>query len=155
MNPNPTFRPAGLLPRLAAMAYDWLLLASVFFILTLGLILLRSGAEIAPGTWWYTALLISAGFLFYGWFWTHGGQTLGLRAWRLSVVRIDGGPLSWRDAAWRFAAAATLLVPPGLGLAWMLVDTRKACWHDLLSQTRVVRSPESGRPAGGRHHDPA
>jgi len=143
MNPDHPYRPAGVLPRLAAMTYDWLLLAGILFILTLGLILLRGGAAITPGTWWYTALLISASFLFYGWFWTHGGQTLGLRAWRLRVVRTDGGRISWRDAARRFLAATTLLVPPGLGLAWMLIDRRRACWHDLLSRTRVERTSKS------------
>ncbi len=147
MNPEHAHRPAGVAPRLAAMTYDWLLLASIFFILTLGLILLRGGAAIAPGSWWYTALLISVSFIFYGWFWTHGGQTLGLRAWRLRVVRTDGGRLSWRDATRRFAAATTLLVPPGLGLAWMLIDPRKACWHDLLSNTRIERTADSGRVA--------
>jgi len=146
MNRDPTYRPAGALARLAAMAYDWLLLGSVCFVLTLALILLRGGVAIAPGTWWYTALLIAVSFLFYGWFWSHGGQTLGLRAWRLRVVRIDGGPLSRRDAARRFAATVTLVIPPGLGLAWMLVDPRKACWHDLLSDTRVIQSVELGAP---------
>jgi uncharacterized RDD family membrane protein YckC len=126
------------------MAYDWLLLASVLFAVTLGAILLRGGEEIAPGTAWYTLLLLAVSFLFYGWFWTHGGQTLGLRAWRLRVVRADGQQVSWRDAAWRFGAATLLLVPPGLGLAWMLIDSRKACWHDLLSGTRIVRLSESG-----------
>jgi uncharacterized RDD family membrane protein YckC len=121
------------------MSYDWLLLGALYFCATLLVVVLRRGTPLAPGTSWYTALLVLLSFLFYGWFWTHGGQTLGLRAWRLRIERVDGRPLSWLDAARRFAASATLLVPPGLGLVWMLVDRRRACWHDRLSNTRVVR----------------
>lgn len=127
------------------MAYDWLLLTAVYFALTLLVVALRGGAAVAPGTAWYTVLLVGAAFLFYGWFWTHGGQTLGLKAWQLAVVRRDGGPLSWSDAARRFAAAAVLLVPPGLGLLWVVLDRQGAAWHDRLSRTRIVRAPR--RPA--------
>jgi len=130
------------------MTYDWLLLGSVYFVLTLALIVARGGRAVAPGTSWYTALLIAVSFLFYGWFWTHGGQTLGLRAWRLRVIRADGGHLDWLDAARRFCAAAVLLVPPGLGFAWGWLDRDKACWHDRLSGTRVVRS-DADRGGGG------
>ena len=135
-------RPASLPRRFAAMAYDWLLLASVLFATTLVLIVLRGGAAIEPGTWWYGSLLIAVAFLFYGWCWTHGGQTLGLRAWNLRVVTADGKPLSWLDAARRFAASATLLMPPGLGLVWSLLDPRRRCWHDRLSRTRVDRTAD-------------
>lgn len=124
------------------MAYDWLLLASVLFAVTLVVIVLRGGSAIEPGTWWYGAILVVVAFLFYGWCWTHGGQTLGLRAWRLRALNADGTPLSWPDAARRFAAAAVLLVPPGLGLVWSLLDSQRRCWHDILSRTRIDRLPD-------------
>jgi uncharacterized RDD family membrane protein YckC len=134
--------PANLWRRLAAIAYDWLLLASVLFATTFVLILLRGGAVIEPGTWWYGVVLIAVAFLFYGWCWTHGGQTLGLRAWKLRVVTADGAPLSWPDAARRFVASAILFLPPGLGLIWSLLDSQRRCWHDRLSRSQVVRLPE-------------
>jgi uncharacterized RDD family membrane protein YckC len=87
-------------------------------------------------------LLIGVAFVFYGWCWTHGGQTLGLRAWKLRVVTADGEPLTWLDAARRFAASAILLIPPGLGLVWSLLDSESRCWHERLSRTRIVRQPD-------------
>jgi len=42
---------------------------------------------------------------FYTFFWTRGGQTLGMRTWRIQVVRDDGGPLALSDALRRFAWA--------------------------------------------------
>jgi uncharacterized RDD family membrane protein YckC len=140
MNSELAYPPAGLLRRLAAMAYDWLLLGSVLFAVTLVLIAARGGNAIPPGTWWYGPLLTTAAFAFYGWFWTHGGQTLGMRAWRLRVLQTNGQPLSWLLAAARFVASLSLCLPPGLGLLWMLVDRDRRCWHDRLSRTRVVHT---------------
>jgi uncharacterized RDD family membrane protein YckC len=122
------------------MAYDWLLLAGVLFVATLALIVIRGGEAIAPRTGWYEVMLLAISFGFYGWFWTHGGQTLGLRAWRLRVVTLNGGALSWGDAARRFIASATLLLPPGLGLIWCVVDRDRRGWHDRLSRTRIERT---------------
>jgi len=120
------------------MAYDWLLLIGLMFVATLLLILLRGGAEIAPASWWFNAFLVSTSFVFFGWFWTHGGQTLGMRAWKIRVERFDGGLLSWSDALRRYLAAWLLLLPPGLGLLWSWLDPDCLCWHDRLSATRVV-----------------
>ena len=141
MSDTEDFQPAGLAVRLAAMAYDWLLLGALYVCVTLVPVLLRGGVALAPGTWWYNALLLLATFAFYGWFWTHGGQTLGLRAWRLRLQRRDGRAVSWPDAMRRSAAALTLLLPPGLGLLWIVLDDRRAAWHDLLSNTAVIRLP--------------
>ncbi|MFL2547396.1 MAG: RDD family protein [Candidatus Rariloculaceae bacterium] len=130
---------AGLVRRFAAILYDWLLLASLMFAATLLLILVRGGAEIAPASWWYNAFLIALSFLFFGWCWTHGGQTLGMRAWKIRVERYDGGPLDWPLAIRRYMASWILLLPPGLGFLWGWLDRDGLCWHDRLSSTRVVR----------------
>ncbi len=42
-------------------------------------------------------LAVIAGFYIY--FWTHGGQTLGMRAWRIRVIGDDGGYLIGVDGA--------------------------------------------------------
>jgi hypothetical protein len=82
------------------------------------------------------------GFLFYGWFWTHGGQTLGMRTWRLRLVRADGGPITWHITAIRFGSALLALAPLGLGLWWALFDKDKRAWHDRLSGTRLIVTPK-------------
>ncbi len=75
---------------------------------------------------------------FYSYFWTHGGQTLGLRAWRLRLVREDGGPVCIRDALRRLGWATLSLLPAGLGLWWCLIDREGLAWHDRRSRTRLV-----------------
>ena len=73
----------------------------------------------------YIAYLLAISFGFYGWFWTHGGQTLGMRAWRLKALTADGQAVSWRHAIIRVAAAHVSLFALGLGYLWLLIDREK------------------------------
>ncbi len=146
-----TSGPAPGLPRrLAAIVYDVLLLAAVLLIFTAVTWAARGGREIAPGTLWFQLALAAVAGVFFGWFWTHGGQTVGMLAWKIRVVRRDASPLRWRDACLRFAAAIVSLLPLGLGFWWALVDRRGLTWHDRLSGTRLVRAPPRRRPASER-----
>jgi len=131
---------AGLLRRLAALAYDALLLGGLLFVFTLLVVLARGGRAIDPDTLWYRASLVAIAFVFCGASWTRGGQTLGMKAWRIRVVALDGRSPSWPRAAARFAASWLALAPAGLGYWWALVDAERRCWHDRLSGTRVVRA---------------
>jgi uncharacterized RDD family membrane protein YckC len=71
-------------------------------------------------------------------FWTRGGQTLGMRAWRLKVLRDDGQPLTIQDALLRYVAAILSWAALGLGFLWILVDSDGLAWHDRISKTRLV-----------------
>ena len=120
------------------MTYDSLLIAALMFTFTLILVVLGGGTAISPASWGFNISLLALNILFFGWFWTHGGQTLGMRAWKIRVERLDGTALSWRDALLRYASAWLLLLPPGLGFLWAGLDRDHRCWHDRLSATRVV-----------------
>ena len=141
--PSPS---ASLARRLAALAYDALLVGALLFVFTLVLILLRGGRAVAPDTLWYRASLVAVAFAFCGASWTRGGQTLGMRAWRIRVVALDGRDLSWPRAALRFAASWLALLPAGAGYWWAFLDRDLCCWHDRLSDTRVIRANEPARP---------
>ncbi|MBN1238719.1 MAG: RDD family protein [Gammaproteobacteria bacterium] len=139
--------PAGLIRRLAALAYDLLLLAGVLFVFTLLVLFARGGREIAPGTWWFDVGLVAVCAAFFVWFWTHGGQTLGMRAWRLKLVARDGGPVGLGQALGRFGAAIVSAAPAGLGFWWSLLDRERSCWHDRWSGTRLLHvKPPDGKP---------
>lgn len=131
-------RPAGLFRRLAAMFYDSLLLAAVLMAAgTLALLVTRGHLDYHHPL--YRAWLLGVTWLFFAWPWRHGGQTLGLRTWKLRVVRPDGQPLTWRDTLVRFLAAILSWLPLGLGYWWVLFDRDRRAWHDRLSGTCVVR----------------
>ena len=140
-------RPAGLLRRLAAMFYDALLLLALYMLAGAVALFATGGEAVPAGSVWYQAYLLLIAMLFLCGFWINGGQTLGLRSWRLRVESADGGPLDARMALLRFAAGFVALAPAGLGLFWLLVDPERRAWHDRLSGTRVVLLPE--KPRGG------
>ena len=140
---NSNYTPnAGLLRRLGAMLYDGCLLAGVMIVAATPLPFFQSAAD---GSFWVRTLiqiyLILVCFLFFGWFWTHGGQTLGMRAWRLQLRRIDGQNLAWSTAVVRFLGALLSWLALGLGFFWVALDPQNRAWHDRLSKSIVVVLP--------------
>jgi len=73
----------------------------------------------------------------------HGGQTLGMRAWKLQLQNMRPGPISWWQVLLRFMVALLSALLCGLGYLWMLIDKQKLTWHDRYSETRVVQLPEN------------
>ncbi len=136
-DPGPGAAAAGLLRRLAAGVYDALLLLALLMIASVPVVALL-GAPVPPGSWAYQfAVLLLVGAFFAG-FWSHGGQTLGMRAWRLKVTATGGAPLSLRAAVIRYLGALVSLAALGIGFIWMLFDPDGLTWHDRWSHSRVV-----------------
>lgn len=140
-NNRKTYPAAGLLYRLVAMFYDSLLLLSVLLIATALALLATKGTLHYHNPFFRTFLFLIC-FSFYTWFWLHGGQTLGMRAWRLRLQRIDGQPITIWQALLRFLVAIPSLALAGLGLLWILVDKDKLAWHDRISESMIVRLPK-------------
>jgi len=73
--------------------------------------------------------------------WRRGGQTLGMRPWRLRLRTADGAPPSWRALWLRYAVGTLSLLAGGLGFWWAWLDRDRLAWHDRASGTRLVRLP--------------
>ncbi|MDI1230256.1 MAG: RDD family protein [Methylobacter sp.] len=127
----------GFLRRLAAMFYDLLLLIAVLFVATALLLPLNSGQAFTAQQFLFPLYLLLVSFFFYAWFWTHGGQTLGLRAWKIKVLTLDRKPLTWKQALLRFSIAILSWGFLGLGVLWILIDKNQRSWHDHLSKTAL------------------
>ena len=134
---------AGFLRRLAAMAYDTLVLLALFMLAGFCTIIATSGEAVAAGSPWFQALLLLLAIAYFCGSWMRGGQTIGMKAWRLRVARIDGSPLDARSAALRFVTAALSWAVFALGFLWILIDPQSRAWHDRLSATRLVRIPKA------------
>lgn len=74
--------------------------------------------------------------------WRRGGQTLGMRPWRLRVIAADGAAPSWRAAALRYLVGSASLVLGGAGFWWAWIDRGRLTWHDRASGTRMRREPK-------------
>lgn len=134
---------AGVARRLMAMVYDLLVLAALWLLTgfihaaIVGIDNLERADNLSVTLF---PALLTVTFLFYFWFWRHGGQTLGMRAWRLQVIdaRLDGRPVSFGQALSRFLVSILSLCTFGLGYWWILISASGDSWHDSLSNTRTV-----------------
>lgn len=159
---------AGLPRRLAAIVYDGLLLIGVLVgatALALGLVVAVIGGAAfqannpLAGNPFFQTYLFLVCFFFYGGFWTHGGQTLGMRAWRLRLQRRDGQGIGWWQALLRFLVGGLWLAPvaylhqvlkvgvipslgAGLGFLLLLLALRLP---DRASETELVVLPRTGQ----------
>ena len=135
--------PAPLWRRLAAAFYDGLLLLALWMVGVLVDVIVRDLAGLPRDSLSLQILLFLLGLLFCGWFWIHGGQTLGMRVWRLRVRREDGSDLRWPVAATRYAFAWLSWGCAGLGILWCLIDGKRRAWHDLLAGTEMIVLPKN------------
>jgi uncharacterized RDD family membrane protein YckC len=162
--------PASLFRRMAALFYDLLLIAALLLALTFALLPVTGGEAILTSTHGligrlYHALQLLLAFGYFGICWTRGGQTLGMKAWRIRIETADGRPPNWADAIVRFTIGATLLLlgvigiwqlrtpgwnladlaalllllPAPTNLAWVLFDREGRSLQDLAGQLRLLR----------------
>lgn len=133
---------AGPIVRLAAFLYDALLLIALWFVVGGIAVIINGGEGIADNN----PFMRAAMFLIWVWFnvhfWRRGGQTLGMRAWRLRLLTTNGENLSLLQCLLRLVAAVPSFALAGLGYFWILIDKDKLAWHDRYSETRVIREPK-------------
>ena len=153
---NP-IRPA--LPRrLAAIVYDSLLVLPMIMAVVgaaTGIAVLITGdtgnddfsATLPPAI--VQGLSITCILLFYSYFWSLKGQTLGMQAWRIRLRRIDGGDIRLSHVARRALAVILSLLPLGAGFLWCLVDRNGRYWHDYLSGTELELLPKRNTAKSG------
>jgi len=147
--------PAHLGWRLLAMTYDALPLMAILFFSSIVLLAVHGGKPATPGTLWafFTILVywsIVGGYAIFSW--RRGGQTMGMRPWRLLIVSRDGGNASIKALCLRYAMAS---LTGGLVLLWCLFDAEKRGLHDILAGTLMVRKEASAGVEKGKHSTPS
>lgn len=121
------------------MVYDTLIVFALVFIATFILMQVFGGELNATGKGMLQLSAVLIAYLYFGGFWTHGGQTVGMRAWRFRVADPNGASINWQRATLRFLAAILSWVSFGLGFLWALWDKEGFTWHDRLSNSRLVK----------------
>jgi uncharacterized RDD family membrane protein YckC len=132
----------GLLRRLAAIFYDSMLLAAILFLASLLVIPLMGDNPSSVAMLLFRLYLLLIIFGFFAWFWSHGGQTLGMRAWRVKLQNRNPGPVSLWQLMLRFIIATFSWLLFGLGFLWSLIDPEQLTWHDRYSMTELVVTPK-------------
>ncbi|EIL99562.1 transporter [Rhodanobacter thiooxydans] len=149
--------------RLLALVYDLLIVLAI--VMVVGLVcqlatggnLIRTGARTVVPVW-YQALQGAVVVAYFISSWRRGGQTLGMRPWRIRLTRDDGGRPTLQQALIRVLVAGAplmlLLLEPVIGLratlwtllavwaGWFavaLVDPRRRALHDIVAGTEIRR----------------
>ncbi|WP_297833838.1 RDD family protein [Pseudomonas sp.] len=154
LRPQGDFPIAGFGRRLAAMFYDALLCIALLMVTTLiyklvlmafvGEAKLRALSESGTldGDPLLSTILLFVLFGFFAKFWTHSGQTLGMQVWGIRVQNADGSGISLWQALLRFVVSIGSWLCVGLGFIWMLFDKQNRSWHDMYSNSQLVRVPK-------------
>jgi uncharacterized RDD family membrane protein YckC len=137
---------AGFWVRVAALMVDGLVLAVLSIALAPG-----AFAFVQTGPNWYelnhgsSAVGALIGLVYFIGFWAWRGQTPGMIAFTLRVVRAeDGGHVDVIRSLLRYVGLIISFAVILIGVIWVAFDGRKQGWHDKLGGTVVVRStPEA------------
>jgi uncharacterized RDD family membrane protein YckC len=158
-------RSAGALRQLGSAVYDGLLIGAVLMVATFIVLRLLGSDPMTSkvgmlGLALHRAVLLTALAAYFGHGWTRRGQTLGMKAWKIVIIRRDGQPMRWRSAFLRLAAAAPLWLVAFTGMIWympsrqplvlllivpqalsllMLLTPLNRTLPDLVSGTRIIR----------------
>lgn len=81
--------------------------------------------------------------IYFGLFWTLGGQTLGQYVMGLRVVRLDGKRMTFWRSLVRWIGYFVSFFALGIGYLWVLWDDRRQGFMDKLAKTVVVYSWEA------------
>lgn len=147
--------PAPLIRRLLAMLYDGLICIALLIVTTGAYMLVaaqiigteryRQMAEAGKlgGDPLLSSVLFITLFLFFGYFWTRTGQTLGMQVWRIRIQTPDGQSIRWSQALLRFMMGWVSWLCAGFGYLWMLWDGGRQTWTDKFSESLVVSVPKT------------
>ncbi|MDK2779300.1 MAG: RDD family protein [Pseudomonadota bacterium] len=149
MPSDQNYPTAPLTRRLAALAYDGLILVALYIILG-GLLVtliskLAEGGDdmlrLSPAT--AASLFYIICFLYYSHSWRRGGQTVGMKSWRIKVISEYKPEVTLSQCMLRSAIGFFSILAAGLGFLWMLFDKKQQTWHDKASMTRVIYLPKN------------
>ena len=151
----------GLARRMAAFVYEGVLLFGVLMPAAYLYSSLTQQRHALQGKAGLQAFLFVVLAIYFTWLWSHGGQTVAMKAWHLRLVRADGQPVGQGQALLRYLGSWLWFVPAwatahlaglhsggalaGLMLAGVLAFaalTRlrpdRQFWHDVACGTRLI-----------------
>ena len=146
MPPETPAACAGIARRFGSMAYEALLLTAILFVCTWIFLFFAQALSAALVRPLLQVLLVTITGAYFIYCWTHGGQTLPMKTWRIRLVMRDGKAVSRTVAIKRYLLALLSIGGCGLGFAWALFDAERQFLHDRIAGTRLIVPIE--RPDG-------
>jgi uncharacterized RDD family membrane protein YckC len=143
---------AGFFTRFFALLIDQIAMAVLAFIVAfllgglVGLTLVSNSGflsfltgTVALITW---VILLIFQFVYFGYFWSKSGQSVGMKLLNIQVVRrTEGKSISFWRGAFRGSLGYYISgLVFSLGFIWAAIDAENETWHDKIFDTWVVRS---------------
>lgn len=129
----------GFIRRLMVVVYDLLIFTAITMATLAAIVIaamLISGNELQQNqdalynNPLITLALIATTYWYYGYSLVKKGQTLGMMAWHIKIVGIDGKAVTWQQAAIRYALSLA-----GAANITMFFNPERRGWQDSASQT--------------------
>ena len=121
------------LKRIAASIYDLFLLLGVWFAVGSFAVWINGG--IIEVKWIGPSLVLTSTWIFYGYFWTHGGKTLGMAVWKFEIYSIDENKINFQKVSIRFFSNVITVLLGGIPLMFMYFSKNNLSLSDYLSKT--------------------
>ena len=129
--------------RMLVMGYDTVILIGLLMLGSALALPFGDNPKIALQDFWFTLWLMLVCFAYLGGCWHYRGMTVGMRAWRVSLITTDGDKISWSRCLLRFLVGGISLSVIGLGFLWALFDQKNRTWHDIAGRTLLVNQGSS------------
>lgn len=147
--PVDAVRAPGLARRAACAVYETLILAALVLIATFPYLAFAGDSTTGLRRHLLQAWVVFVVGAYLAGFWSHGGQTIAMKTWRIRVESSDGGPVPLGRAVRRYLLALLGAAALGIGFLWALVDRDGQFMHDRLAGTRLADTrPGVGGQAG-------
>ena len=154
-------RLAGLGRRMSCFVYEGVLLFGVLMAAGLLYGIVTGQRDAMVGRHGLQLFVFVVLGVYFSWFWTHGGQTLAMKTWRIRLVRAGGEQVSLARAWLRYLLAWLWFAP---ALVWLWLEGASSLaptvatiasgvivyaalarllpgrqfWHDIVCDTRLV-----------------
>jgi len=159
-----TWPAPGLWRRMACFLYEGVLLFGVVMIAGYLFSSLTQQRHAMFGREGLQAFLFVVLGIYFVWFWSHGGQTVAMKAWHVRLVDRHGAPVTQPRALLRYllswlwfapalatlhfgalkggAAIASVLLTGVVAYALLaLLHPQRQFWHDAVCGTRLIDAP--------------
>ena len=139
-------KKCSFLRRFACLTYDALILIALWMLAALPVVIAYNG-PIPASSFLFQLYLLAVTGLYFSWSWRHGGQTVGMRAWRVHLIQLESNPHqlsppSLAACITRYLASFLSSLFFCLGWLWAVGHPEAMTWHDLISKTRLVTRPK-------------
>jgi uncharacterized RDD family membrane protein YckC len=138
-------QPAGFASRFFAFILDCVVSIGVFMLVLSAAsfaasVLTGSSIHWSRADAWVVVGFFAWEFLYYAYFWTASGKTLGMVLLGVQVVGQDGSSVGTRRGLIRTLAFPLSFIILGLGFLGILLRRDRRALHDLIADTAVVYS---------------